>query len=168
MTHALKGKVKLPNVALYITKVIFQSCEFICIIMNYFIDYNWYFLSYFEFWYPFWYRPFSFLGMVRLLPSPAVLRTASALYFSTCSTSAIFQKRLQTECSLIQLHFVALHSFTHCLHLLAGSQAEKRRSKARFNSSTVRPVAPRISSASSAAAFRFVSCLFPHADQSWM
>ena len=54
-------------------------------------------------------------------------------------------KKIGTECSLIPLHFVTLHSFTHCLHLLAGSQAAAQVSKARFYASTVRPVAPRIS-----------------------
>ena len=88
----------------------------------------------------------------------AVFHTASAHYISPGFTSAVFPKRQQTECSLIPLHFVALHSFTHCLHLLAGSQAEAQGSKARFNASTVRPVASCICFA---VALRFVSCLFP-------
>ena len=106
LTHALKGKVKLPSVALYITKVIFQSCEFICIIMNYFIDYNWYFLSYFEFWYPFWYRPFSFLGMVRLSSSAPGLHSQT---FRVLCASNNYKCRLPEK--------VANRVFTHSASL---------------------------------------------------
>lgn len=60
-------------------------------------------------------------------------------------------------------------SFVHTLFAftsgLAGSSTKKQSTLLCKHSQAV---APRISSVNSAAAFRFVSCLFPHAGQSWV
>ena len=64
---------------------------------------------------------------------------------------------------LIPAPFLPLHSvpsFTHCLHLLAGSHVGLCPSSQASNASTVSPVAACICFA---VALRFVGCLFPQA-----
>ena len=73
---------------------------------------------------------------------PAVLRTAST-HCTHRSLNVPTSRKVANRVFLIRitpLHFVPLHSahsFTHCLHLLAGSQGGLCESGARSNASTV-------------------------------
>ena len=73
-----------------------------------------------------------------LMPfAPAVLRTASALYIFLVPVNAPSQKGSKQSVRSFRFTGVQLHSFTHCLHLLAGSQGGLCESGARSNASTV-------------------------------
>ena len=69
--------------------------------------------------------------------APAVLRTASALYIFLVPVNAPSQKGSIQSVRSFRFTGVQLHSFTHCLHLLAGSQGGLCESCARSNASTV-------------------------------
>ena len=94
------------------------------------------------------------VSIARSRTATQTFRSLCAIYIRRC----FFPKWYQTDCSLIPLHFVTLHSFPYCLHLLVSSQGSLCESKASSNISTVRPVASCICFA---VALRFVSCLFP-------
>ena len=67
----------------------------------------------------------------------AVFHTASAHYIPSSSIYSIFQEGSKQRVLSFRFTDVQLHSFTHCLHLLAGSQGGLCESGARSNASTV-------------------------------
>ena len=67
----------------------------------------------------------------------AVFHTASAHYIPSSSIYSIFQEGSKQRVLSFRFTNVQLHSFTHCLHLLAGSQGGLCESGARSNASTV-------------------------------
>ena len=136
VTHALKVlSVQLIKITL---PIVYEIST--CILMYYLLlvklngfEYHPLVWVYYPIHYPIRYSKYRSLIAVRSSRTSYRFRS---LHFS-CSNKRSFPKRQQTECSLISLHFVSLHSFTHCLHLLAGSQGGLCESGARSNTSTV-------------------------------
>ena len=68
---------------------------------------------------------------------PGLLRRPSSHSALSGSTRSVFQKGSKQSVLSFRFTYVQLHSFTHCLHLLAGSQGGLCESGARSNASTV-------------------------------